>query len=90
MGFIMGNKTAVVGNDLAEGPVKNHPLNVFQLSKHWCLSFLHSVHRGEAGARSPLPGEWPQAASTRYQDHLQSIWVSELWKSTRSLPLAHT
>lgn len=40
MGCIVGNKTAVIGNSPTGGPVKNHPLNVFQLSKHWCFSFL--------------------------------------------------
>lgn len=51
LGCVMANKTAVVGNGLAGGSVKNHPLNVFQLSKHWCLSFPHCVW-GEAGANS--------------------------------------
>lgn len=46
VGCIMGDKTAIVGNCLAGVPVKNCPLNVFQLSKHWCLSFLCGVCGG--------------------------------------------
>lgn len=46
VGCITGNKTAMVGNCLAGGPVKNRPLNVFQLSKHWCLSFPHCLCGG--------------------------------------------
>lgn len=40
LGCVLGNKTVIVGNGLAGGPVKNCPLNVFQLSKHRCLSSL--------------------------------------------------
>lgn len=74
---IMGNKMAIVGNSLAGGPVKNHPLNVFQLSKHWCLSFLCCMW-GEAGASSapPLPREQPSAAFAcflLYLVQLQSV-----------------
>lgn len=59
MDFVLGNKTAIVGNGLAGGPVKNCPLNVFQLSKQRCLSSLCCV-QGEPGALL-LPGEQPQA-----------------------------
>lgn len=63
MGCVLGNKTVIVGNGLAGGPVKNCPLNVFQLSKHWCLSLLRCVHRGSLELTLPslLPGEQPQA-----------------------------
>lgn len=50
MGCVLGNKTVIVGNSLAGGPVKNCPLNVFQLCKHQCLSSLLCV-QGHPGAR---------------------------------------
>lgn len=72
---ITGNKMAIVGNSLAGGPVKNHPLNVFQLSKHWCLSFLCCM-RGEAGASSAplLPGEQPSVAFACFLLYLGQLW----------------
>lgn len=81
---VLCNKTVTVGNGLAGGPVKNCPLNVFQLSKHWCLSSL-CREQGEPGAAAW--GAAPGTLCLLFAISLPSPQASELWKSTRNSPL---
>lgn len=62
---VAGNKMAIRGSCLAGGPVKNHPLNMFQLSKHRCLPFLLFVcvswgKIGRAGCASTSASSSPE------------------------------
>ena len=64
MGFIAGNKMAIVENCLAGGPAKKSPLKCVPVVQTLVPLLPQQRAQGEAGAGSPplLPGEQPRAA----------------------------